>query len=282
MRLLYLDGNICTGKSSTIKYLRKTTSPDEFLFLPEPINTYESLILKSGQNVNCLKNFYDNIGNPETEEISSVHMQLVAMSTLSKQYDHLKYLTSDPRFCIGERGLHSVEIFSHAQYKLGYITELTYTILQFILQQLRAHFPQPELIFHLTAPSHVLYRRIRQRQRLSEKNITRKYLKQLCQSYDKFLGPIAIAVPTSDNPTATAEKIFALITLYKTNMTKQELQTLALNDQDHWGLLENPTFQLQLLNIREEENKPQSKEKHVTFELPSRDINSNLPNDTLG
>ena len=107
MRLIHVDGNIATGKTTSLKYLRKTTSKDEFVFLPEPINTYESLVLASGESVNCLKTFYDNIGNPDMEELSSVHMQLVAMATLSKQYEHLKYLKSDPRICIGERSSYS-------------------------------------------------------------------------------------------------------------------------------------------------------------------------------
>ena len=253
---------------------------DGLVLSQEPVKNYEKLTLPSGKQINCLRSFYNSIGNPEKRELASLQMQMVALATLARQYAHLKYLSSDNRFYIMERGLHSVEVFTHTQYKLNYLSETSYAIIQMMHKQLALTAPEPELIFLLTASPRTLMRRISRRQRPSEQNLKMQYLQELSHSYMTLLGPKAIVMPPCNDSRTVAEKIYALITLYRTNMTHQDLQAIALTEQCHWGLLKNPVRNSRTLAAEEDSSKEKTsglRDRRVTFDLSKLKLESSPP-----
>jgi hypothetical protein len=163
-----IAGNIGVGKSTLTKKLAEHYGWKPFL---EPVtaNPY-------------LEDFYKDMKK------WAFHSQMYFLG--KRLQDHYN-LVHDKDSVVQDRSLYeNAEVFARNLYRQGYINKRDWNVYLKIYKTCVKILPEPDLIIYLHASVDKIMERIQQRGREFEKNITRKYISDLNDLYDDWVGNI--------------------------------------------------------------------------------------------
>jgi len=178
-RLISIDGNIGSGKSTFIHYLKeyfnkKIMNPDtpKILFIEEPVALWNSF--KDNENKTILENFYE-----DKKKYAFSFQMLAYISRLSI----IKEATQSGLYniIVTERSIFTDKnIFAKMLYDTGHINKIEYKIYNTWFNEFCKDFPTVEYIYLKTTPI-TAFQRIKQRSRKGE-NISLDYINS-CHKY---------------------------------------------------------------------------------------------------
>jgi deoxyadenosine/deoxycytidine kinase len=156
MKIVSIEGNIGSGKSTLIKKLKELNIED-VIFLPEPVDEWNKITDSNG--INILTKFYSN------QKQYAFSFQMMAYITRLKQI--LEYSKSDC-IIVTERCLYTDrEIFAKMLFNSGLIEDIEYSIylqwFDFFIKEIHINY----FIYLRVEPS-VCFERILQRGRKGE------------------------------------------------------------------------------------------------------------------
>jgi deoxyadenosine/deoxycytidine kinase len=173
-KLYIIDGNIGSGKSSILKFL-KEKSNEKIIFLQEPVN--EWIKFKDENGIDIIQKFYEN------QEKYSFSFQMLAYIS---RLNILKTILKNNKDCIivSERSLITdKEVFAKMLYDDGKIEKINYLIYLEWFDSFSDFLNIFGIIYINTDPS-VCYERIKKRERSGENLIPLEYLIK-CDLYHK-------------------------------------------------------------------------------------------------
>lgn len=171
MRMTIVEGNIAAGKTELCQALEAS---GQFAYIPEPVRIWRD----SG----LLQMFYDDPAR------WAFTFQVTAFGTRAKTQDEI-FTRTDPSHVVLERSIYTDRyVFAKNCYQTELMTQVEYDVYCCLWDFLAVNWcAEPDRIIYLRTPATVCLRRIRQRGRVEERNITLEYLKQLALLHDDWL-----------------------------------------------------------------------------------------------
>ncbi len=179
-RFVAITGNIGVGKSTLTELLSERLGWEPFF---EAVNDNP-----------YLADFYDDM------QRWSFHSQIYF---LSRRLRHHWQLLQRHHSVVQDRTVYEdAEIFAHNLYQQGSMVERDYCTYWELYQVVITVLPPPDLIVYLRASLPTLQKRIHQRGRSYEKNISAAYLKRLNNLYEEWINNFSLcpvlSVPSDD------------------------------------------------------------------------------------
>lgn len=170
-----LEGNIGAGKSTFLKLVEQHLTNTSVCL--EPVDSWQSQIY--GQSL--LTNFYEN---PKRWAYTLENLAMIC-----RVREHISEQSSSIPNRIVERSIYSGHYcFARNSYLQGFMTAAEWEAYDqwfaFLVQKKCA---APKGFIYLNVHPDVAYERIKKRNRLAEKTLTLKYLKQIDAQHQKFL-----------------------------------------------------------------------------------------------
>jgi len=174
-----IEGNIGSGKSTLMKYLKQHFKNDDcIIFLKEPVDEWEKIKDNTGKTI--LEKFYG-----DQEKYSFPFQMMAYISRLNVLREALKSIDplSDKKyFIITERSLYTDKlVFAKMLYETGKMEDVNYQIYSTWFQTFLEEFPVHRVIYVKTLPE-ICHQRIANRSREGEENIPLDYLTS-CYKY---------------------------------------------------------------------------------------------------
>jgi deoxyadenosine/deoxycytidine kinase len=174
-----IEGNIGSGKSTIMKYLKEHfKNDDSIIFLKEPVDEWEKIKDKNGKTI--LEKFYG-----DQEKYSFSFQMLAYISRLNILREALKSIDplSDKKYIIiTERSLYTDKlVFAKMLYETGKMEDVNYQIYSTWFQTFLKEFPVHKVIYVKSLPE-ICHQRIMTRSREGEENIPLDYLTS-CYKY---------------------------------------------------------------------------------------------------
>lgn len=181
--IIYLEGNIGSGKSTLINFLQEyiTQHKIDADVILEPVEEWERT--QDSNGVNILQHYYKN------QNKYGFAFQINALlSRVKKIMERIKNSRKSVHFV--ERSIFTDRnVFLESNYQNGNITEIEYVIYQqwfnWILENYSLH---PGGIAFLNTDANVCYQRIKERSRTGEEEIPITYLNVLDLYHRRWLG----------------------------------------------------------------------------------------------
>lgn len=173
-KLYIVDGNIGTGKSTILKYLKTIHSNDKnIIFLQEPVDEWKTIIDENGNDI--ITNFYEN------QEKYSFSFQILAYISRLNLINEI-LANNKNSIIISERSLYTdKEVFAKMLYDTKKIEKINYSIyLKWFNSFLNNYII--EGIIYIKSDPIICYDRIMKRSRTGENSIDIKYLNS-CDKY---------------------------------------------------------------------------------------------------
>jgi len=169
---IYIEGNIASGKSTLIEYLKNKLG-NKIEFFLEPIDKW-----KDCKGVNLLKLMYDD------PKQFSFHLQSLIQSTMFE----IQIKNSKFPIKLTERSLLS-ERYIFIQYLLNnkIISDLEFNILNQWFEQLNSLTPKVNEIIYLRTKPEDVFQQLKLRNRAEEQKITIGYLSDLHGLHEDWL-----------------------------------------------------------------------------------------------
>tara|TARA_B100001093_G_C26856077_1_gene1027471 strand:+ start:224 stop:862 length:639 start_codon:yes stop_codon:yes gene_type:complete len=183
LKIISIEGNIGSGKSTVVNSLKKYYSTEKIYFLEEPVGEWEKIKDSFGKTI--IENFYEN------QERYSFSFQIMAyISRLSKLKEAIKYCEKNNiNLIICERSLQTDKnVFCKMLYDNNKIEEINYQIYIRWFDEFIKDFPNINYIYISTRPE-VAYERVLKRSRKGE-TISLEYLKMCSDYHDNWLKNI--------------------------------------------------------------------------------------------
>ena len=183
MYIISVEGNIGSGKSTLIKYMKEQLTELNnipIIYLPEPVHIWESI--KSVDGKNMIQKFY------EDQEKYSFSFQMMAyISRLKIFKDAMK--KNPETIIITERCLLTdYNIFAKMLYESGKMLKEEY----YIYKQWFDYFNDINInhIVYIKTDPVVSYERCMKRNRSGEKNISLEYLQECNQMHEEWINTV--------------------------------------------------------------------------------------------
>jgi deoxynucleoside kinase len=177
VRIISIEGNIGSGKSSLVSILKERFSYSKNIcFLQEPIDIWNTIKDYEGKTI--LENYYKD----QTKYAFSFQMMayISRLSMLKREIRKNKY-----DIIITERSLNTDRfVFAKMLYDDKKIDELQYQIYLKWFEEFIEEIPKIEIIYIRTSP-HVAYERVKKRAREGESTIELEYL-EYCHRYHEY------------------------------------------------------------------------------------------------
>lgn len=178
-KIISIEGNIGSGKSTLIKNLKKKYNNNKICFLDEPLSIWESI--KDMEGNSMLTKFYDN-----KQKYAFAFQMMVYISRISLLKQALK---QNYDIIITERTIYSdKEVFAKMLYDDKKIEDVEYSIYLNWFNEFIQDIPPISYIYLKTDPL-VANRRVLIRARNGE-NIPIEYLKACNDYHEKWLNAI--------------------------------------------------------------------------------------------
>jgi len=178
--LIAIEGNIGTGKTTIIEFLKKHYASDPSVtFIEEPLEKWLNLKDTDGQNI--LGKFY------ETPERWSYSFQMHAFITRAKDIiakDSLSNTIIIERSIMTDRN-----VFTSLLKDSGKISELEWQLYEEWFNWLTDHFKSitPDSYIYLKADPQISYQRMVNRTRDEENNVSFEYIKSVSDKHNTWL-----------------------------------------------------------------------------------------------
>ena len=178
MKIISLEGNIGTGKSLFIEYIKnRHYNVDDIAFIPEPVDKW--LELKDSDNSNILEKFYKD------QERWSYSFQMNAFITRTKSIieNREKRVVFVERSVITDR-----RVFAELLKESGKISELEWKLYdQWYEWLLNDYNVRPDIYVYLRASPDTSYKRMLERKRKEENGVPLDYIKSVSKKHDDWL-----------------------------------------------------------------------------------------------
>lgn len=176
--LIYVEGIIGSGKSTVLaKCAEKYPS---VLILPEQVPAWQSLVTEKG-NVNLLDLYYS-----ETKKWAFLFQMHVLKTIAERHYEARNH--QEP--LLAERSVHSsVKLFAHMAWKDTLLSPEEYAVISGWYDYLCKSCPvQPAYVLYINTSPEVALRRIKQRGRPEEAEISLEFLTRLKRKQERLFG----------------------------------------------------------------------------------------------
>jgi deoxyadenosine/deoxycytidine kinase len=173
-QIISIDGNIGSGKSSFLSYLRENNNKQQFIFVDEPVEQWLS-IRDRETNESIFEKFYKD----KTKYSFSFQM----MAFISRFSMLKKAIKENPEaIIITERCLYTDKyVFAKMLYDTKMLEDVNYQIYCKWFEEFSQEIPMSKIIYIKTNPE-ICLERINRRNRMGEDTIELEYL-QLCSKY---------------------------------------------------------------------------------------------------
>ena len=183
MYVLYLEGNIGSGKSTFIKFLQDYISKNNLNadVLLEPVEDWQNT--KDKEGVSILHHYYQ-----DQKKMAFPFQMNAFISRVDEIVSKLK--ETNKKILFVERSvLTDKNVFLQLNYDLGNISDIEYTIYNKWFDKLCSHFDiKHNGIVYIKTDYKICHERIKQRDRSGEETIPIDYLKKLEDYHDKWIG----------------------------------------------------------------------------------------------
>ena len=171
--ILSIEGNIGSGKSTIIDYLKENYKNKNIIFLPEPVNEWENI--KDKDNNTILQKFYDN------QKKYSFAFQIMAyISRLNLLRETIK--NNPDKIILSERSLFTDKyVFAKMLYDSGNMEDVEFQIYNNWFNSFLDLAPISKMIYLKTDPK-ISFNRISVRNRQGEDKIPYEYIEN-CHLY---------------------------------------------------------------------------------------------------
>ena len=174
---IFIEGNIGSGKSTLIEYLKNELK--SINILPEPVEEWKQLI--DNDNKNILHYFYNDI------KLWSYTFQMNAFITRSKIIQENK----DKDFIMERSVFSDRNCFAVNCYENKLLTDIEWKLYVEWHDWLTNKFSlAPDAYIYLRTSPEIAYERIKKRNRKEETNIPLNYIKEIHQKHDDWLYKI--------------------------------------------------------------------------------------------
>jgi len=175
VKIFSIEGNIGSGKSTTVKRLQDALKDNsKFVFLPEPVDQWN--LIKDSQGVTILEKYYLD------KKRYSFSFQMMAYITRLSQIKKCIESYPEDTIIITERCLYTdYYVFAKMLYDQGLIEEIEYSIYKKWFSEFEQYTQINGLIYISTTPE-ICKERITTRNRTGESVIDIEYLVE-CNSY---------------------------------------------------------------------------------------------------
>ena len=172
--IISIEGNIGSGKSTLIQYLKEADF--DFVYLPEPVDRWNTIKDSSGCTI--LEKFYGD------QKRYSFSFQMMAYIT---RLVELKQAMKENKIVITERCLYTDrEIFAKMLYDEGLMEDIEYSIYLCWFDEFIKEVPIDGYIY-LNVDPDTCIDRIKKRSRKGESSISLEYIKKLGMYHDTWL-----------------------------------------------------------------------------------------------
>jgi len=188
--ILSIEGNIGSGKSTIIDYLKKNYSKNEnIIFLPEPVDEWEQI--KDDEGKTLLTKFYND------QKKYSFAFQMMAY--ISRLNILRKTIEKNPgKIIISERSLYTDKyVFAQMLYDDQKMESVEYQIYNNWFHSFSDLAPLHKVIYLKTDPN-VSFQRIHERNRTGESSIPYDYIQNCHVYHDKMYDLITCSKKTID------------------------------------------------------------------------------------
>lgn len=171
--IISIEGNIGSGKSTIIEYLKQKYSDSNIIFLPEPIEEWDKI--KDENDNTILKKFYN-----DQKKYSFAFQMMAYISRLDILRKTIK--ENPTKIIISERSLFTDKyVFAKMLYDSGNMESVEYQIYNNWFNSLIDLAPLHKMIYLKTDPK-ISFSRILKRNRTGEDNIPFDYIEN-CHKY---------------------------------------------------------------------------------------------------
>ena len=173
-----VEGNIGSGKSTLITYLKDKYKYNNIHFLHEPVDEWNEF--KDEQNITILQHFYS-----DQKKYAFTFQMMAYISRLSAMKKIIKKNQYDIIFT--ERSIFTDKnVFAQMLFDDNKIDKLHYDIYLKWFNEFIDDIPPIHVIYLKTTPE-ISYERVKKRAREGEEVIGVEYLKRCCEYHDKWL-----------------------------------------------------------------------------------------------
>jgi deoxyadenosine/deoxycytidine kinase len=171
--ILSIEGNIGSGKSTIIEYLKNNINDNNIIFLQEPVDEWEKI--KDNNNNTVLQNFY-----ADQKKYSFAFQMMAYISRLNLLRNTIK--ENPNKIIITERSLFTDKyVFAKMLFDAENMNEIEYQIYNNWFESFLDLAPISKMIYLKTDPQ-ISFNRISIRNREGENNIPFSYIKN-CHLY---------------------------------------------------------------------------------------------------
>ena len=179
-QIISIEGNIGSGKSTFLKYLRdKCSTNKHIVFVDEPVDEWSSITDDDGNDM--ISKFYDN---QEKYAFSFQMMAYIARLTKLR-----KAIAENPHsIIVTERSLYTDKhVFAKMLYDEKKIETVNYKIYLSWFHEFIKDLPKTTFLYIKTQPS-VCHERVKKRDRKGEDNISLQYLSMCSEYHNKMMN----------------------------------------------------------------------------------------------
>jgi deoxyguanosine kinase len=187
MKIISIEGNIGSGKSTFVEKLKKEFW-GEITFLSEPVDIWNTIQDSSG--VTILEKYYSD----QTKYAFSFQM----MAYITRLQQLKEALASGATTIVMERSLYTDRhIFAAMLYETGKMEEIEYRIYLKWFDEFMKEIPEITFVYLDISPD-ICLERIHTRNRKGEESITIEYLKETKNFHDRWLKPTPFYMTDTD------------------------------------------------------------------------------------
>ena len=169
-RIISIEGNIGSGKSTLVNYLKNTLDKDKYVFVDEPVNTWQSI--RDNEGVDIISKFYE-----DQQKYAFSFQMLAYISRISA----IKKVINKGKIVITERCVNTdKEVFAKMLYDDKLIEDINYKIYNMWFDEFNKDIKVDKIVYLQTEPV-LCSQRIKQRNREGE-HISLDYLCK-CHNY---------------------------------------------------------------------------------------------------
>jgi len=204
VRLISIEGNIGSGKSTFLENLRqKYSNHPHIVFAPEPVSVWQSIRDETGTSI--LEKFYqDQATYAFPFQMMAYISRLAVLRQLVRERD-----TSRPLFIITERSLYTDKhIFAKMLYDQKKIDEINYQIYLKWFHEFADDIPVTDCLYLQSDPE-VCHTRIAIRARPGEEVIPLEYLTECHRYHEDYVAiyPNRVVMDANTNLNTHPEKL---------------------------------------------------------------------------
>jgi deoxyguanosine kinase len=177
--IISIEGNIGSGKSTFIEFLRSEYDEREVVIVPEPVQEWDTICDTSGKRI--LEYFY------EDQDRNAFSFQMMAYISRLASLKKAVEMNPHAKLIITERCLETDRnVFAKMLHKDGKIRDIDYQIYEKWFDEFVGSYT-PSYYIYIRASATICAERIRMRSRKGEEDIPIGYLRECGNSHDSWL-----------------------------------------------------------------------------------------------